>query len=258
MSGPKPTFVLVPGAWHPPSVYFSFLTRLHKAGFPALIVSIPSFKSPSPRNADCQADASAIREQILPLIEDESQDVILICHSYGGIPGGGAAYGLNTRSRRKEGKKGGVVGLIYMCAFVVPHEQSLLNYLGGQHPPYLLRNEPSIGLSVIADTQKTLFEDIDPRRATQLAQYLSPHAMEAFESPAPLAAWAESDFSGRLAFLRCTEDQALPTFLQDMFTDKSGAKWKVKDIKSSHSPWASKPDETVEIVLDCAADFTKA
>lgn len=72
------------------------------------------------------------------------------------------------------------------------------------------------------------------------------HATLAFESPSPPQAWAEPDFAGRLAFLRCTLDQALPPFLQDMFVEKSGVKWTVKDVECGHSPWASKPAEVVQ------------
>ena len=46
--------------------------------------------------------------------------------------------------------------------------------------------------------------------------------MKAFSSPAPPQAWAEAAFEGRLAFLRCTEDRALPIAKQDMFIEKSG------------------------------------
>ena len=140
MTSAKPTFVLVPGGWHPAFLYFPFLTHLQRAGYPAVAVNLPSFKAADPLNADCTKDAAAIREQILPLIENDGQDIVILCHSFGGIPGGGAAHGLSKISRGREGKKGGVIGLIYMTAFVVPEGQTLLNFMGGQHPPYLIRN----------------------------------------------------------------------------------------------------------------------
>ena len=79
--------------------------------------------------------------------------------------------------------------------------------------------------------------------------------MHAFDSPAPPTAWREPEFTGQLAFIRCMQDQALPPFLQDMFIEKSGVEWKVKDIESSHSPFASKPEELVKIFVDCAQQF---
>lgn len=48
----------------------------------------------------------------------------MVMHSYAGNPGSGAAYGLSVEEREEAGLKGGVVGLIYMAAFMVPSGQS--------------------------------------------------------------------------------------------------------------------------------------
>ena len=78
-----------------------------------------------------------------------------------------------------------------------------------------------------------------------------PDCMDGFT----LCTWAEPDFAGKLAFLRCTQDQALPLFLQDTFTEESGVKWNIRNIEASHSPWAGKPEETVRILKEWAQDF---
>ena len=79
--------------------------------------------------------------------------------------------------------------------------------------------------------------------------------MRAFNSPAPPAAWKEPEFAGKLTFVRCMRDQALPPFLQDIFMERSGVEWKVKDIETSHSPFASKAEELVEILVESAQRF---
>lgn len=79
--------------------------------------------------------------------------------------------------------------------------------------------------------------------------------MLAFESAALTPAWAEPALEGKLAFLRCTRDQALPVFLQDMSIERSGVQWTVKDIDTGHSPWASKPKETAEMVVGFVRGF---
>lgn len=55
---------------------------------------------------------------------------------------------------------------------------------------------------------------------------LLPHALKALESPAPLPAWVESAFKGRLAYLKCMQDRALPPVVQDVFVKQSGTEWK--------------------------------
>ena len=84
---------------------------------------------------------------------------------------------------------------------------------------------------------------------------LRPTSLHAFDSDAPPAAWAEPEFAGKLTFIRCMQDQALPPFLQDTFIEKSGVKWKVKDIDTSHFPFASKPEESVNILVETAKEF---
>ncbi len=115
--------------------------------------------------------------------------------------------------------------------------------------------QPSEGLCTVYPAQDVLFNDVPSPLSTRLSSSLQPHALLAFESPAPAQAWTEPDFAGKLAFLRCTLDQALPPFLQDMFVEKSGVKWAVKDLECSHSPWASQSAEVVQAVEGFLKDF---
>ena len=139
----KPTFVIVPGAWHPPSCYDVIVTHLRAAGYPTLVTSLPSLNAREPATATCIADAESVRQQFLPLIETEGRDIVLVTYSYGGIPGGGAAYGLSKSTRTREGDKGGIIGLVYISSFVVPEGVSLLHMMGGKHAAYVKENQVS-------------------------------------------------------------------------------------------------------------------
>lgn len=77
------------------------------------------------------------------MIDVEEKEVVVIAHSYGGIPAAGAAYGLSKTTRRQDSKKGVVIGLIYVSAFVVPKGRSLVEFLGGKHAPYLIPDQVS-------------------------------------------------------------------------------------------------------------------
>ena len=37
--------------------------------------------------------------------------------------------------------------------------------------------------------------------------------------------------------------------------EKSGVEWKVKEVDTSHSPFASKPEELVKILVESAQQF---
>ena len=137
MGRSHPSFLVVPGAWHQPEAYEKLVTSLETAGYSAHATSLPSCDTQDPENATCSADAEAVRKAILRSIDAGGNDLVVVCHSYGGIPGGGAAYGLNKTARAKDGKEGGVIGLIYLAGFVVLENSSLLDTMGGQHAPYV-------------------------------------------------------------------------------------------------------------------------
>lgn len=68
-------------------------------------------------------DAARIRDEFTRQA-DQGNNVILIAHSYAGVPTSTAVAGLSVKDRAAAGKKGGVVG--------VPVQVSLLNALRGQ------------------------------------------------------------------------------------------------------------------------------
>ncbi|KAL8849390.1 MAG: hypothetical protein Q9221_005628 [Calogaya cf. arnoldii] len=254
-SNPNPTIVIIPGAWHPASLYSNLVSHLQTAGYSAIIATYPSSNSRSPQTATCENDAIDIRKRIITLIEDDQKDLLLFCHSYGGIPCGGAATGLSKQARLRDGKGGGIIGLVYMSAFIVPEGSSLRDFLGGKHAPYLVPDTPSPGLSICSPAIETLFHDIDPETATHLSNSLIPHAILAFESAAPTQAWAEEEYDGKRGFLRLTHDRALPTVVQDMFVQRSGVTWDIKDVDAGHDAHISRLQEVCEAVIGLAGSF---
>ena len=128
----KPTFVIVHGAWHPLSCYSTLVNSLQATGYPAMTISYPSLNTGDPFTATCAADSDSIRQQLISVMEkDGGKNIVVIAHSYGGVPGSAGARGLGKSTRMKEGKAGGVIGLICMCAILVPEGTSLKEFLGG-------------------------------------------------------------------------------------------------------------------------------
>jgi hypothetical protein len=77
-----------------------------------------------------------------------------------------------------------------------------------------------------------------------------PHALAAFETPATAPAWAEKEFDGRRVYIRTLDDQCNPLFLQDMWLKKSEVSWEIIDLKTSHCPFISVPEEVVEKTIN--------
>lgn len=140
MANSKPTFVLVPGAWHSPSHYDHLLARLREVGYPTVSLALPSVNPQNPEIIEVATDAAFIREKmLLPLLED-GKDVVLALHSYGGSPGGAAAKGLSKSERSSQGRQGGIIGLIFIAAFLAREGDSLLSALGGKWDSWVMVN----------------------------------------------------------------------------------------------------------------------
>lgn len=140
----KPTIVFVPGAWFKATAYADFLKALQDAGFPVSASDYPSLDPPAEEavKTDCKADTDHLREKVLvPLVNHEEKDVVVVMHSYGGMPGSGAAHGLSKSSREKAGKKGGVVGLIMISGFIVAQDVSCAGSMQGDTPPWVLKDK---------------------------------------------------------------------------------------------------------------------
>ena len=116
----KPTFVLVPGNFLPPTYYAgdaSTAKHLEYHGFQTRLVTLPSTGSSSPLTSN-QPDVIAVR-QVLEELTDTGKEIIVVAHSYGSIPACEAVQGLGCEERGRLGKAGGVVRLVFIAAWLL-------------------------------------------------------------------------------------------------------------------------------------------
>jgi pimeloyl-ACP methyl ester carboxylesterase len=99
---PQPTIVFVPGAFHTPEYYNPVRSLLEAKGYVTKAVSLPSVGDSTSSMAD---DATAIRA-VTSKLADEGHQVVVVIHSYGGIPGTESARELGYELRQKTGKSG--------------------------------------------------------------------------------------------------------------------------------------------------------
>ncbi|MCJ1242083.1 hypothetical protein MMC14_010090, partial [Varicellaria rhodocarpa] len=116
----KSSIILVPGAFLDPTTYNTLFELLLGAGHATKCAPLPSLSPTEPFQADCTTDAIFIHNNILlPLIEEEGNDVLLAMHSYGSIPGSAAAKGLGKTQRMRENRPGGIVGLVVVVGMII-------------------------------------------------------------------------------------------------------------------------------------------
>lgn len=134
----KPTLIFAPGAWYPVSIFNPIIERLD---YRCHSVAFPSVQQAS-SVTDLQPDIEAVRS-IAQREADAGHDIVIIAHSWAGVPVSSALDGLSKSEREAAGQKGGVVKLIFLSA-ILPHiGESLIGVFGGMPPPWYVRDVSS-------------------------------------------------------------------------------------------------------------------
>jgi pimeloyl-ACP methyl ester carboxylesterase len=130
----KPQLVIVPGAWHAPFYMANMIGKLETLGYTVHTQQMPSVGNPNPPK-DLSEDVAALDAMVEKAI-GTSNDVVVICHSWGGMVTTSGLVGLSKKERTEEGKQGGVVNLGYMAAFLVDKGSNLADLVGDEPPPW--------------------------------------------------------------------------------------------------------------------------
>ena len=129
-----PTIVLISGAFHVDSVMHILSGELQRRGYNTRTQDLISVNN---RTVSVDRDTQALRENILiPLVIEQRKDIVVFCHSYAGFPSSGAIGGLSKAERLSKGLPGGIIGLIYLTAFIPPAGKTLLQMIGGDFAPW--------------------------------------------------------------------------------------------------------------------------
>lgn len=131
----KPLIYILHGAWHSPQYFEVAKGRLEALDYTVMCPKQPSTGAVPP-TMTMYDDAAQVHAELDLLIEG-GLEVFIIMHSYGGLVGSQAAAGLGQIERSKRGLQGGVIGLLYVCAFILPLGHHLCTALGGELAPFI-------------------------------------------------------------------------------------------------------------------------
>lgn len=130
LSTMKPVIVFAPGAWHPANTFDSLAALLATDGYESQTIAFPAIhRTIKIKEPSLALEIAAARGVIEPLVE-AGREVVLVMHSWGGVPGNSALGGLTVRERKALGKTGGVRHLVFMAAFVARIGQSVSDLSG--------------------------------------------------------------------------------------------------------------------------------
>lgn len=241
------TVVFVPGAWHSPDAFKDVGAQLEKSGYRARYVDLVSVGA-SPALKDFSADVKAVRSVIKPEV-DEERNVVVVVHSYGGLPGNEAVKDLDLDSRKKAGKKGGVSHIFFCCSFIIDEGQSLHSAFGNQDLPWFnIDDKKEI---VRPDTPENIFyNDLSEADVKKWVAALQTHSYQTFHSKVTNPAWRTVPST----YLYCLKDQAIPIHIQKMMVEQTakGVPVRTDTLDAGHSPFINMPQETAEAIKRAA------
>ncbi|NUP47580.1 MAG: alpha/beta hydrolase [Catenulispora sp.] len=215
------TFVLVPGAWHRPSTFDLLRAELQRLARPSVAVKLPT-TGPDPRGGLAE-DAAAVRAAI----EAVDGPVVVLAHSYGGIPATQGAAGLPN-----------VEHLIYLAAYVPDVGESMFTIHGIPDPD----DTATDGLFPIGDDPRAqLYADVPGPLAEQAIADLVEQRVQPWVDRASAAAWHTIPST----YIVTGQDASLPVALQEQMS--AHAK-QVRRIETSHSPFLSRPAELAAVL----------
>ncbi|KAL6718685.1 hypothetical protein ACLMJK_002919 [Lecanora helva] len=230
---PRPTVLLVPGGWHRPSAYQDLTDRLLSDSFPIRPLQNPSLNSSAKGLLD---DIANVRAALQQLVEHEGKEVVVLLHSYGGLPGVFGVTGFGRIERQKSGKTGGVAGVVCMCTTVLPAGVSQVNAKGRDQWLYW----PEGG--------ELFYNDIAPEAAQAQIDKLQPQGFLSFDEDPPPYSLGEIP----VTYLMCSQDNALLPAVQERVVKLLGQNCTVERCDAGHSPFVNKLDLIIELVKSVA------
>jgi pimeloyl-ACP methyl ester carboxylesterase len=233
--GPRPTIVLVHGAWADGSSWSGVVARLQCDGYPVDV-------APNPLRS-LSADTAYLKDYLATI----TGPVILVGHSYGGAVITDAATGNPN-----------VKALVYIDAYIPDAGQSLVTLSGpesalaaaGTDPTSVFRLVPYPGAPTgVVDTYllstvvlSAFAPDLPRTRAQLLAATQPPTSLLALVEPSGPPAWATIpswDLVG-------TQDKIIPVAQQLAMAHHAGAR--ITQINSSHVSLISHPDAVTKMI----------
>ncbi|KIW20865.1 hypothetical protein PV08_01443 [Exophiala spinifera] len=232
------TIIFVPGAWHTPDCFSPTTTLLEEAGYTIDLVYLKSV-GPAEHVKDSQPDidttAAAIRRAV-----DRGHKVVLVCHSYGGIPGAQAIKGYESH----------IINFFLCCSFIIPQGKTLIGAFGSDLPWFnISEDRTEVNPATPAET---FYNDMSEEQVKEAVSKLKPHSYQTFHSVVTYEGWRFVPTT----YLYCLQDQAIPMFVQKLMVEEfaKGVDVKTPTVDASHTPFVSKPLETANAIRRAAGE----
>ena len=248
----RPTIALVPGSFSTTAAYDKVIEQLSKHGYPILRIELKSVGGTIP--ATSLDDAAHIGSVLTPLVE-EGKEVVVVMHSYGGIPGTDGTKGLAKVDQTAAGKKGGVIALVYVAALLVKQGASLATTRGetGPLPDWVTFDGAFMSMDTAIAARETL-SDLPPEEAGKWAHIFEKHSAASFGTELEYPAYRYIPSWYILTENDKIVDPELQQRMVDRAREENGTPIKVVKLQAGHAPIISQPEKVVDVIREAAGE----
>ncbi|TGJ80763.1 hypothetical protein E0Z10_g8007 [Xylaria hypoxylon] len=256
----KPYFLFVTGSFAPAPLYQNLVDLVKAQGYDIKALQLPTIGIIPGQGRDTPPatmydDAALIAKEVEALA-DAGREIILVAHSYGGMPATESTKGLSVEERKKEGKKGGIVRLAYKTVLLTTPGHSAMEVLDppaeGQPLPFQIDEKGWMSQPDPELVAATCFSDLPREEGLRWHKLMAQHSAVSFVNPLTHAGYKDVPVS----YLLCEDDVVVPPEIQrreiKMIETETGSKVDVTSIKASHCPTASVPEKVVDWLLHVA------
>ncbi|KAK3671940.1 hypothetical protein LTR78_008115 [Recurvomyces mirabilis] len=246
-----PVLFLVPGAATYPAFYDDFKRHVSSKGLVFHTVQLRTVEARTPA-ATLADDVELVRSHLADLCEQD-RDIILMAHSFGGMPMTEGAKGFAKVDRQRLGHKGGIVHLIYITSIAAEVGESMAstNAQPGPDGPlvydFMVDHVEYTGQDP-ERSAATNFNALPHDQGVEHAKRMPLHSKACFGTPLTYAAYAYIPTS----YIRVLRDRCFPLWWQqrriDTIEKSRGGPIDVYDLDADHCFMASYPREAAKIV----------
>lgn len=233
------TYLLVHGSWHGAWCWHKVVPRLQAAGHCAIAIDLPGHgKDKTPLH---EITLQSYVDAITTVLDQQTEPVILVAHSRGGI----------AITQAAEQRPDKIQKLVYLAAFLIPNGETLLPLARADHESLIVPNlyfaeDYHWDMLKQSAYREALYADCSDDDVSLAHLLLTPEPTAPANTPMQTT---DANF-GRIprVYIELLQDKAVSLTLQRQMVSVMPCE-RVFSIDASHSAYFSRPDELTDVLL---------
>ncbi|CZR62874.1 uncharacterized protein PAC_12771, partial [Phialocephala subalpina] len=236
------------GNRHTPECFQNIIPKFEALSYPTAYVNLATVGGHNPAATHLD-DVIAIHAVTVPLM-NEGKEIMLVPHSYGGIPVCASIEGQTVAERSARGEKGGITSVFFIASFALERKGMSCTETFAADADYI---DFAGAFGVVNENAKrALYNDLSPEQADYWLSRCKPHALVSFAKPVD---FVPPDLTIPSTYLIYENDGALRLSLQEQLVAATPGMKSVR-FHGGHSPFLSHPDFVVDAMVKAAEEIS--